>query len=240
MRPLSLLLPVVVVLLFCARSNAACTTLSSGASQSTISSALSSCASTGGGTVTLGVGTYGPITSTVTIPCGVSMTGPVVPYSQTPNQTAIINGSGFQNAPGFISTAGCSSTTTIQYLVWNGHVPTASAPGCGSGCSVGGGGFIELVAGTDNYNILNNWLYGANTQRPTNSGGQSAYASQVYICCLGVGGAVNNNITIKWNVFGSSSMSDCSTIMNDNSGDESDNGGFCNGVGMGGNETTSP
>src|ERR1700684_33939 len=109
MRPLSLLLPAVVVLLFCARSHAACTTLSSGASQSTISSALSSCASTGGGTVTLGVGTYGPIISSVTIPCNVSISGPVVPYSQTPNQTATINASSSFIGWGFQTTAACSA-----------------------------------------------------------------------------------------------------------------------------------
>jgi hypothetical protein len=197
-----------------------CTTLSSGASQSTIQSALNSCGS--GNTVAFSAGTYGPISSTVTIPCGVSMTGPAVPYSQTPNQTAIINGSSF-NGSGFQSTTGCSATTTIQYLVWNGKLPS------------NGGGFIQLNAGTDNYVIQNNWFYGANTVNP--SSGQNANASQVYLCCVGVGGAVNNNITIEWNVFGSASMSDCNTVMNDNSGEESDNGGFCNGVGMGGNET---
>ncbi len=196
-----------------------CTTLSSGASQSTIQSALNSCGS--GNTVAFSTGTYGPITSTITIPCGVSMTGPVVPYSQTPNQTATINGSSF-NGSGFQSSTGCSATTTIQYLVWNGHLPS------------NGGGFIELNAGTTNYVIQNNWLYGANVAAV---GSQSPNAGQIYICCLGTGGAVNNNITIEWNVFGSSSMSDCNTVMNDNSSPEADDGGYCLGVGMGGNET---
>ncbi len=197
-----------------------CTTLLSGASQSTIQSALNSCGS--GNTVAFSTGTYGPITSTITIPCGVSMTGPVVPYSQTPNQTATINGSSF-NGSGFQSSTGCgSASTTIQYLVWNGHLPS------------NGGGFIELNAGTNNYIIQNNWLYGANVA-PV--GSQSPNAGQIYICCVGTGGAVNNNITIEWNVFGSSSMSDCNTVMNDNSNAEADDGGYCLGVGMGGNET---
>jgi hypothetical protein len=223
MRPLSLLLPAVVVLLFCARSHAACTTLSSGASQSTISSALSSCASTGGGTVTLGVGTYGPITSSVTIPCNVSISGPVVPYSRTPNQTATINGtSGSSFGWGFQTTAGCSQTQTIQYLAWNGQRPSD------------GGGGLRIVPGTTNLIVQNNWWTGVNA--PGGDVGQNAQASLVYFDGNN-SGATTNNIIVRWNIFGSTSFGDCATAMNDTANGENDNGGLCNGVGIHNNVT---
>src|SRR6202044_933294 len=75
--------------------------------------------------------------------------GPVVPYSQTPNQTAIINGSTGSNW-GFNTTAGCSASQTIKYLDWNGGQPT------------NGGGFLQLVPGTQNVTVQNNWLHGVN------------------------------------------------------------------------------
>jgi hypothetical protein len=217
---------VIMALLACGRAHAAvCTTLSSGASQSTLQSALNSCGS--GNTVALAAGTFGPITSTVTIPCGVSIIGPAVAYSQTPNQTATINGSSSNGGFGFkYGSSACGSSTptaTFQYFAWNGQKPSNS------------GGFIELPSGTNNVVIENDWFYGANTVDP--SSGESTSAGQIYLCCAGTPGSTTNNITIEKNIFGSTSLSDCSTVMSDTSSPEVNDGGFCNGVGMGGNMT---
>jgi hypothetical protein len=125
-----------------------CTTLSSGASQSTIQSALNSCGS--GKTVALSAGTYGPITSTVTIPCGVSISGPAVPYSQTHNQTAIINGT-VGDGPGFQTTAGCTVPQTIQDVEWNGGSPNPN-----------GGQFLHMVSGSQNFSLRNSYMHGNN------------------------------------------------------------------------------
>lgn len=138
---------------------ATCTTLASGSSQSQIQAALNSCGS--GNTVAFAAGTFGPITSTVTIPCGVSMSGPVVPYSQTPNQTATINGSSGFIGWGFQTTSACSASQSIQYLAWNGQQPGGS----------GGGGFLEVNAGTTNLTVNNNWLHGVNA--PSTDGGSN-------------------------------------------------------------------
>src|ERR1700679_915325 len=92
-----------------------CTTLSSGGN---IAAAVASCGS--GNTVSLNAGTYS-ITSTITLPCGVSIAGPTVPYSQTPNQTALINGSSSWGGVPFQTTSGCSVPQTIQYIQWNGQ-----------------------------------------------------------------------------------------------------------------------
>jgi MYXO-CTERM domain-containing protein len=173
--------------------------------------------------VAFNAGTYGPITSTVTIPCGVSMTGPTVPYSQTPNQKATINGSSSFQGPGFIY-GGCGSSTptaAFQYLEWNGEQPS------------NGGGFIELNAGTNNVVINNNWLHGVNAPDP--SSGQSFQADLVYLCCSN--STVTDNVRIQYNIFGSMTESDCNSIMTDSSTAENGNGGLCNGVGMGNNFT---
>ena len=205
-----------VILLASGRAHAAvCTTLSSGASQTTLQSALNSCGS--GNTVALAAGTFGPITSTVTIPCGVSIIGPTVPYSQTPNQTATINGSSSFIGWGFQTKAGCSASQTIQYLAWNGELPS------------NGGGFLNVVAGTTNLTVLNNWLHGANAPGAS-TGGQANQAAQIFF--TGSGTTVSSNVVIQWNIFGSTSFADCATAMNDTSSDEDDGGGGCNGVGI--------
>jgi hypothetical protein len=198
-----------------------CTTLSSGASQSAISSALSSCRS--GNTVAFSAGTYGPITSTVTIPCGVSMTGPNVSYSQTPNQIAAIDGSSSNGTIwGFQTTAKCSASQTIEYLEWNGEQPTNS------------GGFLNIVPGTTNLTVTHNYLHGVSAKAPCCTG-QSQTSN--LIAFTGPNSTVTNNVTISWNVFGTPSLSDCSAIMQDNSKSEIDDGGFCSGIAIGNNVT---
>jgi hypothetical protein len=191
-----------------------CTTLSSGASQSAIQSALSSCGS--GKTLALSAGTYGPITSTVTIPCGVSISGPVVPYSQTHNQTAIINGT-VGDGPGFQTTAGCTVPQTIQDVEWNGGKPNPN-----------GGQFLHMVSGTQNFSVRNSYLHGNNC---------GAYcgdrnAGLVYIDNAGTLPA-NKDVTVEWSIF--SAPGDCAAaIVEANNSNTEGGGGSCVGVEMGG------
>lgn len=197
-------------LIFCAAQAraATCTTLSSGGN---IGSAMASCGS--GNTVQLNAGTYS-VTTPITIPCGVSLSGPVVPYSQTPNQTATINGS-TGSSWGFNTTAGCSVGQTIQYIAWNGGRPSL------------GGGFLQIIPGTQNVTIQNNWLHGVNS--PQGAGQINGVLVQV------TGGTTNtvSNITIQWNYFGSTSFGDCSTAMTPPFGTpESDEGAICGAVGI--------
>jgi hypothetical protein len=201
-------------LIFCAAGAHAsvCTTLSSGASQSTIQSALNSCGS--GNTVVLGAGAYGPISSTVTIPCGVSMTGPTVPYSQTPNQTATINATsgGISGGNwGFQINTSCSTPMSITYLAWNGMQPSV------------GGGWLFINPGVSNVTITNNWCHGQNA--PGGDGSFNGY-------CIMMGGSGTNtisNITIEWNYFGVTSGTDCPSAMISGS-PENDNGALCGAV----------
>lgn len=209
-------------LLFASRAHAAtCTTLSSGASQSTIQSALNSCGS--GNTVAFSAGTYGPINSTVTIPCGVSMTGPVVPYSQTHNQTAIINASGSQSGFGFQTTACNNNGSVIQYFEWNGNRSSAT-----DGNS---GGFITTnISTTSNFIIQHNWLHGVSGCNTDTSPNCGQVQSNLINLGGGNGGAVTSNVTIQYNELGSESLADCAHAMNDQQ--TTNGGGNCNGVGI--------
>jgi hypothetical protein len=191
-----------------------CTTLSSGASQSTIQGALNSCGS--GKTVMLSAGTYGPITSTVTIPCGVSISGPAVPYSQRHNQTAVINGT-VGEGPGFQTTAGCTVPQTIQDVEWNGGQPNPN-----------GGQFLHMVSGSQNFSVRNSYMHGNNC---------GAYcgdrnAGLVYIDNTGTLPA-NSNVTVEWSIF--SAPGDCAAaIVESNNSNTEGGGGSCVGVEMGG------
>jgi len=191
-----------------------CTTLPSGASQSTIQSALSSCGS--GKTLALSAGTYGPITSTVMIPCGVSISGPEVPYSQTPNQTAVINGT-VGDGPGFQTTAGCTVPQIIQDVEWNGGRPNPN-----------GGQFLHMVSGSQNVSVRNSYMHGNNC---------GAYcgdrnAGLVYVDNSGTQPA-NSNVTVEWSIFGA--PGDCAAaIVESNNSNTEGGGGSCVGVEMGG------
>jgi hypothetical protein len=215
--------------LLCCKAQAANCNLASGASQSAIVAALAAASagtcSGGPNVVTFAPGgTFGPITSTVTIPCGANMFGSTVPYSQTPNQTATITGSPSFTGWGFQTTAGCSAPQTIQYLAWNGEQPTVSG---------GGGGFLEIVAGTANLTVQNNWLHGVTA--PSTDGGATGQNIQANLINFGGGisGAVTNNVTIQNNIFGSTSLSDCAGAMTEV--DTENGGGYCNGIGIGAN-----
>src|SRR3984885_5264157 len=185
-------------------------------SASTLSSTITSAPNCA--VIVFAAGTYGPMTSTILIPCSVSLTGPTVPYSQTPNQTATIIGSTSFMGWAFQTKSGCSQTQTIQYLEWNGKLPS------------NGGGFLEINAGTTNITVQNNWLHGANAPGAS-TGSQNNQSAQIWMNGSATS-ATTSNVNILWNIFGSTSFADCATAMNDTSSQENDGGGGCNGVGM--------
>ncbi len=196
--------------------------IAAGASEATIQSTLNSCGS--GNTVVLAAGSYS-ITSQLTLPCGVSLFGPAPAsnggtqpyYSQTPNQTAILNGSVGANNTALKTTAGCSVPQTIQFLEWNGGQPNP------------GGNFIEVVGGTNGLNVLNNYIHGNNCGAYCGS-----TAANLILLDSTHSLPATNNINIQWNIF--SAPGDCGSgaiIESENSNTEG-GGGYCNGVGMGG------
>ena len=206
------LLWLTLLLAFLPKAHAGTCPVSAGASWATIKGVITGCASPG--TVTFAAGTYTGVNSSVTIPCGVSLSGPVVPYSQTHNQTAILQGSSSNTAAPFNTNTGCSTSQTIQYLEWDGMHPSNA------------GGFINLAAGTTNINIQNNYLHGVNSSPGTIGpndliffGGNS-------------GSPTTKNVTILNNIFGEPVFADCATEMNDTSNNENDHGGGCGGIGI--------
>jgi hypothetical protein len=220
MRRLSLLMAAVVFLLFCARAHAGCGGVTPGMTEAQVVSAIDACSSDGGGTVNFSAGNYGPFTSNFTLPCNVSLSGPVVPYSQTHNQTAILQGSASFIGQPLQTTSGCSNRQTIQYLEWNGERPTVTG---------GGGGFIQVSAGTQNLTVQNNWIHGMNAPSSDTFGDQYTQANGIYFCC-GTGSPVTQNVTITHNEFGSESYGDCAAAMQEQQTENG--GGFCNGVGV--------
>ena len=195
-------LQVVVVLiaaLLGSRAHAACTGVTAGATVAQINSALSACASSGGGVVTAGAGTYN-INGIVNIPCKVSLTGPVIPYQQTHYQTAIFIESVSQP---FQTTAACGGSAPYQHLSYieiNGnHINN-------------GGGGVNIVAGTNGFVVDHNWIHGSYTT--SNYDGGTAMAG---VLLSGGGGTINNptqNIQITLNEFGSEQTAgDCGAAM---------------------------
>src|SRR3984885_4069387 len=217
----------------------------SGASQATIQSTLNSCGS--GNTVVLAAGAYS-IGSTLTLPCGVSISGPPVPYSQTHNQTAVINGSfGVGQFGPIVTTAGCSASQTIQYLEWNGGRPNNGNLNPGGGgcldqnndavpCGVGGGNFIYVTPGTQNLTITNNYIHG-------NYCGYlcaDVHSTLIYLpphgsqsgCCTYPNGyPVDSNINITWNILAAPGDCGPATVWSQNQNTEG-GGGTCDGVAL--------
>jgi hypothetical protein len=195
------------------------------ASGGSISSAVSSCGS--GNTVQLAAGTY-TISSQFTLPCGVSISGPVVPYSQTPNQTAHITGSVGNNSA-IKTTAGCSVPQTIEYVEWNGGRPNP------------GGSFLYVVPGSNHVYVYNSNIHGNNCGAYCGSTGANLIlvygANPSQTGCCNASGAVTNDIIIMWNIF--SAAGDCGSgaIVESQNSDTEGGGGYCNGVGLGGNLT---
>jgi hypothetical protein len=205
-------------LIFCAgTAHAATCPVSSGASWATIKSTITGCGS--GNIVTLAAGTYTGVNSTVTIPCGVSITGPVIAYSQTHYQTAILQESGSITQP-FETSTGCSGSPSspsswqhFSYLEWNGEQST------------GGGGFIYMAPGTQYVMVDHDYIHGAGG----NLGSYPGCCSEVQVMLDGTNtSALTSYITVTMNEFGPETAGqDCGTAMTATETEEG--GGFCNG-----------
>jgi hypothetical protein len=219
MNKLKLVLFFAALLVFAPKAKAACT-ITAGMTGSQIQTALNAC--TSGQTASFPAGSYAMGTTTVTIPCGVSLSGPILTYSQTPNQTAILNGSSSNGATHFAfqTTTGCSASQTIQWLDWDGKQPSD------------GGGFLQIIAGTTNLTVQNNWLHGVNTPGPGYGGvsGGGGAGDLILFCCTTT--TITSNVTIQWNYFGNASFSDCATAMTTTAPNEDSDGGGCGGVGI--------
>ena len=105
-------------LIFCAASaHASCTTpITAGMSTSQVQTALNSCSS--GSTASFPAGTYVLGASKISIPCGVSITGPTVSPNYTSwgtltysNQTAILTSSSRSSM--FFSVTGCTTACLL-------------------------------------------------------------------------------------------------------------------------------
>ena len=186
--------------------------ISSGSSQSTVQSTLNSCGS--GNTATFAAGTYAT-TSTLSVPCGVSLSGPVVAWSNPSAYTATISLSGSEGP--VVSFSGCSTAASVKYLNFNGGQPSPD-----------GGQNLYFPAGTSNMTVEYNFFHGnqGNANSPQFIDGLVYFDGNS-------SAATSSNDTVSWNIFGSTSMSDCSNLMSNYTySGFSGNGGLCNGLGL--------
>jgi hypothetical protein len=216
------------ILLFCAFHSAHAQNCALGANPTmvAVNTALGyahnlSCTGTASNNLVTGSGTTAVGTSTITIPCNASVSGPINTYSQTPNQTWTFTGSSSNTGWLFATTAGCpqvnGKNAYLQWVETNGMQPTD------------GGGGLHVVAGTTNFDVLNNWFHGVNSPGETYT--VPATSDLIYFDG-GQSSATTNNMNILYNIFGSTVFSDCATAMNDTSGNEDNNGGGCGGIGV--------
>lgn len=222
------LLFTLLFLLAMGKAHAATCPISSGASQSTIQSTINSCGT--GNMVTFAAGTYNT-SSAINWPCGVSISGPVVPYPGP--YTATINFTGGSssafNYP-FNSSGNSTSCSTsgvvFQYMNVNGNRPS---DGGGAIYLSGNGG----IGPTIQYNNLHGVQTSPNEDFNTNE-------AEIYIDGSGTnqGFSVWTGVSVLWNIFGA--IGDCSNKMNtffypssqtgNNNFNYNNHGGFCNAV----------
>ena len=182
--------------------------ISAGASVSSINSTLATAAATSGNvTVNFAAGFYN-INGTVTIPCpagSLTIQGPVVTYrapasllpgsySYSTPYTANLNGSLASGWGWTVGSNGCNNAITIQNFNWNGGQPSG-----------GGGGWIQVVGGTSNLTIQNNYIHGNWASTST------AHDYDDLIALEGAGMSqtpIDSNVKILWNVLGDG-VSDC-------------------------------
>jgi hypothetical protein len=187
-----------------------CTEISPGED---IQSALNSCGS--GSTAVFAAGTY-DISSSLTWPCGVSISGPVVPWPGP--YEARINWTGSGSAFNYPA---CSVDNVVfQYMEVAGN-PGSNLPG---------GGAIHLSsAGGTGPAIQNDYLHGVQSDTDASC----CSDGEIYVDGTGTaqGYSVWSNLQVLWNIFGA--PGDCSALMNTYSynGNNYDKyGGFCDAV----------
>ncbi len=199
MRKICSVAAVIVVMLFCPRAHAAtCATLPAGASQATIQTALNSCGS--GNTLAFSSGLYST-SSSLTIPCGVSVTGPAV----WPNTAVISTSAPTQNIFSYAS-GGCTAAMSIQWI-HGANAGLLYTPG---------------YSGTYSHMTIE---HNSSTNLPSDATtGTNPYAQSGSTYFDGNQASVLSNITIEYNQFGDSNS--CSAVINQNA----DYSGFCAGV----------
>lgn len=180
--------------------------IAAGAPTSTIQSTINSAAAASGGNIVqFAAGSYS-ITSQINIPCPASaltIQGPIpgeITFSGTNARpsiwpitpAAILTNNGITNNWGFNLSA-CSIGTTIQYLEWNGNQPSG-----------GGGGFIHVNLGANNYTQQYNYIHGNMAIQTT----QQRPDTHVYLDG-GYSSTHTQNTLIRWNRFGSTGSGDC-------------------------------
>lgn len=205
----------IVVLMLGMRAHAATCPISSGASSSTIVSTIQGCAS--GNTVTFAPGSYS-LSSSVNVPCGVSITGPAVAQSPiSPDgyvhllygPTVIISAT---SNPVF-SYGTCSTPASLEYLEVNTNRPS-------SGGTVV---YASNAGGVNNLTISFNYFHGNNW----NGSGECNYCTLIYFDGnTGTNAPAHSGDTISWNRFGANG--DCASVMSNFSyGGYTGDGGYC-------------
>ena len=190
--------------------------VNSSMSPSTLSSTITSAPSCA--LILFAAGSYS-LTSTVNVPCGVSLSGPVVPLSSfSPDghphllygPTAIISAT----ASPVFSYGACSKATSLEYLEVNTNQP-------GSGGQVV---YASNSGGVNDLTISYNYFHGNNW-----NGSGECYGCEL-ILFDGNGTPADSNDTVSWNRLGASG--DCAGVMNNfsYSGFTGD-GGYCTAVG---------
>jgi Chitobiase/beta-hexosaminidase C-terminal domain/Bacterial Ig-like domain (group 2) len=199
--------------MFCTlHAHASTCAISSGASESTIQSILNSCGS--GNTATFAAGTY-LLSSMLQVPCGVSLAGPEVAWSNPSAYTATLSSS-VTGDPAVVF-SGCSTAASVHYLNCDGGRPSPD-----------GGQCFFFPAGTSNMTLSYNHFYGI--QGSVDS--PNWYDSMVRFDG-NASSSVSSNDTVAWNIFGNPSLGDCSNLMtNYTYAGLGGDGGYCNGLGI--------
>jgi hypothetical protein len=209
-------------------AKAATCPINSSMTQLQIQSTLSSCGA--GDTATFASGTY-TLTSALTVPCGVNVSGPAVTlaaynpgdgyYRLGYTPVATIKGN-LGRSNWLMSLDSCSTAMSITYLAFNGEQPSG-----------GGGGGLYVPANNSNLSVSYNWFYGNQTVGTSCCG--DPHDSLIW---MDGNNPANNaqNDAFSWNRFGSTNG--CSNIMSNISGSSYQGGsagsvgGYCAGLGI--------
>jgi hypothetical protein len=177
-----------------------------------IAATISSCGS--GNTAVFAPGTYN-LSSRVYVPCGVSLAGPQVPWSNPSQYTAIIKSKVVGGAAFRFS--GCSTAASVEYLEFDGGQPSPD-----------GGQILYFPSGTSNMTVSHNYFHG----NQGNAVNPEFNDSLVYFDG-NANSPVSNDDSVTWNIFGGPTTNDCSNLMKNYSySGLGGNGGMCNGLGL--------
>ena len=149
------------------------------------------------------------------VPCGVSLAGPEVAWSNPSAYTATLISS-VTGDPAVVF-SGCSTAASVHYLNCDGGRPSPD-----------GGQCFFFPAGTSNMTLSYNHFYGI--QGSVDS--PNWYDSMVRFDG-NASSTVSSNDTVAWNIFGNPSLGDCSNLMtNYTYAGLGGDGGYCNGLGI--------